>query len=381
MGKSLREIAESLKDSPKKVQLIYAFNGVGKTRLSREFKELIDPPSKKGNEEEEREIEILYYNAFTEDLFYWDNDLDKDKERKLIIRSNNFTQWILEEEGKSGDVIKNFQSYTNDKITPIFAPDYLSVSFSFAGGNEESINNIKISKGEESNFIWCVFYSLLSQVIEVLNNTEDRPMDKFDNLKYIFIDDPVTSLDDNHLIQLAVDLAEKIKKAPTSLKFVITTHNALFYNVLYNELGIEYIPSNSKKIPHSFLLDKNDDGSFDLEPMNGDSNPNFSYHLHIKNIIEKAVNNNQVEKYHFVLLRNLYEKTASFLGYESWKGLLPGDQNAYYYRIIQYSSHSTLSGEEASVLPEPLKKTVGLLLNHLITEYNYWTDEASNEKK
>ena len=41
MGQSLTEIAQTLRDTDKKVQLIYAFNGVGKTRLSREFKELI----------------------------------------------------------------------------------------------------------------------------------------------------------------------------------------------------------------------------------------------------------------------------------------------------------------------------------------------------
>ena len=43
MSKTLTEIAQQLKDAKKKVQLIYAFNGVGKTRLSREFKQLIAP--------------------------------------------------------------------------------------------------------------------------------------------------------------------------------------------------------------------------------------------------------------------------------------------------------------------------------------------------
>lgn len=38
MGNSLTEIAQQLKNNNKKVQLIYAFNGTGKTRLSREFK-------------------------------------------------------------------------------------------------------------------------------------------------------------------------------------------------------------------------------------------------------------------------------------------------------------------------------------------------------
>ena len=80
MSKTLAEIAQQLKDANKKVQLIYAFNGMGKTRLSREFKQLIAPRAD-GNEVDEPELardKILYYNAFTEDLFYWDNDLEQD---------------------------------------------------------------------------------------------------------------------------------------------------------------------------------------------------------------------------------------------------------------------------------------------------------------
>ena len=38
MGQSLEELAKQLRDANKKVQLIYAFNGTGKTRLSRAMK-------------------------------------------------------------------------------------------------------------------------------------------------------------------------------------------------------------------------------------------------------------------------------------------------------------------------------------------------------
>lgn len=41
MGKMLEDIAQKLKDSNKKAQLIYAFNGTGKTRLSQKFKKLV----------------------------------------------------------------------------------------------------------------------------------------------------------------------------------------------------------------------------------------------------------------------------------------------------------------------------------------------------
>ena len=52
--------------------LLYAYNGTGKTRLSMAFKDA----GKRGDERD-----TLYFNAFTEDLFTWDNDLDGDSER------------------------------------------------------------------------------------------------------------------------------------------------------------------------------------------------------------------------------------------------------------------------------------------------------------
>ena len=113
-----------------------------------------------------------------------------------------------------------------------------------------------------------LFYALLEQVVSVLNVVEesDRETNQFDNLNYIFIDDPVTSLDDNHLIQMAVDLAEVIRKSESELKFIITTHNPIFYNVLYNEI-------NTKKC---YMLKYLEDGLFDLSERPGGSNTNFS---------------------------------------------------------------------------------------------------------
>lgn len=124
MSQTLTEIAQQLKDTNKKVQLIYAFNGSGKTRLSRAFKELIAPKNdgdQVSDEVEQPELsrnKILYYNAFTEDLFYWDNDLESNAEPKLKIQPNSFTDWILKEQGQDQNIITNFQRYANDKLTP-----------------------------------------------------------------------------------------------------------------------------------------------------------------------------------------------------------------------------------------------------------------------
>ncbi|OTG89068.1 AAA family ATPase [Acinetobacter sp. ANC 3813] len=355
---------DELKPVPK-VQLIYAFNGTGKTRLSREFNKLI--VGNEGEGKSHAREKILYYNAFTEDLFYWNNDSEGNFEPKLKIQPNTYTDWLLtllKDLGQDGNIVKYFQHYTNDKLTPSFSADLTEVTFTFERGDDENSETLKISKGEESNFIWSVFYTLLDQVITILNVADptDRETNQFDELEYVFIDDPVSSLDENHLIELAVNLANLIKSSQSDLKFVITTHSPLFYNVLYNEL----------KNKSCYLLEKFEDGSYALAEKHGDSNKSFSYHLYLKETIEKAITEKTVQKYHFTLLRNLYEKTASFLGYPKWSELLPGDKEAYFNRIIQFTSHSTLSDMAVSEPSDPEKQTVELLLNHLVSNYGYW---------
>ena len=370
MGQSLAQIAQQLKAAHKKFQLIYAFNGSGKTRLSREFKQLIAPKTDGDEEAEETELartKILYYNAFTEDLFYWDNDLARDAEPKLKIQPNSFTPWVLQDQGQDQNIITHFQRYTDEKLTPRFSPDFSEVTFSFERGNAEQTANIKISKGEESNFIWSIFYSLLVQVIDVLNVAEpsERETDQFNQLEYVFVDDLVSSLDENHLIQLAVDLAQLVKSSRSELKFIITTHNPLFYNVLHNE----FKDAKFKK----YLLQKHDNGEFDLVPQSNDSP--FSYHLFLKAELEKAIETGQLHKYHFNFLRNILEKTATFLGHENWGNLLPpagdGRLNPYETRVINISSHSKHAGEEVTELTEDDKRVLGYLVRQINEMYRF----------
>ena len=176
MGKTLTEIAKQLQSTNKKVQLIYAFNGTGKTRLSRAFKQEIDPKQQGDDASSElADKKIIYYSAFTEDLFYWDNDLGQDAEPVLKIQPNAFTKWVLEEQGQDQSITSTFQRYTSDKLTPHFSADFSSVSFSFERGNQQPAPHIKISKGEESNFIWSVFNALLEQVIAGMQRRLSKP--------------------------------------------------------------------------------------------------------------------------------------------------------------------------------------------------------------
>lgn len=437
MSKKLKDIAQQLKDANKKVQLIYAFNGSGKTRLSREFKKPISPrnDTKEGGADDESELsrnKILYYNAFTEDLFYWDNDLEADTEPKLKIQPNTFTDWLIEllkDLGEDGNIITNFQRYANDKVTPSFneaykcksknhngeeveisVPAFSEIIFQIAAKPSALTNNasvdsedgeakvegkyerIKISKGEESNFVWSIFYTLLEQVVSTLNETDftNRLTDKFDGLEYVFIDDPVSSLDDSHLIELAVDLATLIKNSAyiegNGLRFIITTHSPLFYNVLHNELNNDlknpvqdgapvwlYKRNQSEK----YRLDKKADGTYELATSN--DHP-FSYHLFLLSELHKAIKEGQVKKYHFSFLRNILEKTSTFLGHKRWENLLEktgdGNPNPFANRIVNLSSHSAHAGEEVTEVEDKDKEKLNELVKYLTETYGFSKQEA-----
>lgn len=333
--KTLEELAANLISKKSKSSLLYAFNGSGKTRLSMAVKEKLDGDELDQLQNKEiDEKKIFYFNAFTEDLFSWDNDLQNDWDRKLNINlESTFLKYILEDQGKENEIIDLFQYYLgifsegNDLrskqqiISPNFQDNFRTVKFSKTytakngNGEEERIteDKIKISKGEESSFIWSIFYTFLNEVI--LTKNEDQ--ESFPNLKYIFIDDPVSSLDDRKIIEMAVDLANLIKKSKfekatgtvhesSGLKFIITTHHPLFFNVLFNELKSD---SCSRFVLEHKLHLTTGDESYHLKET---SDSPFAYHLKVIDIIDEAIKENQLEKYHYNLLRSLFEKLLLF---------------------------------------------------------------------
>lgn len=86
---TVTEIAEQIKNVDEYIVCIYAFNATGKTRLSVAYKD-ITKAENNGNHTG------VYYNAYSEDLFDWDND----ENIKLNIKFsslNNFYNLLTEE--------------------------------------------------------------------------------------------------------------------------------------------------------------------------------------------------------------------------------------------------------------------------------------------
>ena len=395
---TLEDVAEELISSDKKVHLIYAFNATGKTRLSTILKDKLNISE---NNEESKVKKILYFNAFTEDLFTWENDLENDEDRYLKYDKRTYFGNFLENQQQFNQVILTFQKFVGDLIVPIFedieeqAVDDFGIPIVDIIGeqriprlesNFKSIRftvddeTIKISRGEERIFVWSIFLTLLELIIEELSDS-DIDSD-FQDFKYIYIDDPISSLDDNNTIDSAIFLKEIIAKSKrTDLKFIISSHQPLFYNVLYNEIRFDRKIPNKKK---SFYVmkkevDKEDKVGYILTDIERDSP--FGYHLRVREELRRAVDSGRVEKFHYALLRNLLEKTATFLGYSRWEEVLLGLEVAgdeitpenieLYSQRIDLFTHNRQSDLEFRELQEREKNTLIELFNSFEKNYKF----------
>ena len=393
---TLEDVADELISSTKKVHLIYAFNATGKTRLSTILKDKLNVSE---NDEESEIKKILYFNAFTEDLFTWENDLENDVDRYLKYDKRTFFGKLLEDQQQFEQVIINFQKYVHNLTVPSFG-DIESQAIDSSGlpifdkigdqriprllSNFKEIrftldgNTVKISRGEERIFVWSIFITLLELIIEELSDSEIDS--DFQNIKYIYIDDPISSLDDNNIIDSAIFLKDVIAKSEnTDLKFILSTHQPLFYNVLYNEIRFEKRIKRTCFYVMKKEIDNNGEVKYILTDVEKDSP--FGYHLKVREELRRAVDSGRVEKFHYALFRNLLEKTATFLGYGRWEEVLLGlevvgeeitkENIEPYAQRIDLFTHNRQSDLEFRYLQEREKNTLIELFNSFEINYKF----------
>ncbi len=327
----LRQLLDS-----KKFVLLYAHNGTGKTRLSGAFKDLGKEITVDG---ETTKRDTLYFNAYTEDLFYWHNDLEGDSERYLMLHPTSFFFAALEGLEMDNRIRPFLRRYADFdfKLTkvPLMGADGESIGEQFvarffrdahsASGNT-TVENIKISRGEENIFMWCFFLAVLRIVID------DDEKNPYEGIKYIYIDDPVSSLDEENATKVAHDLTDLLSGIGDDLRVVISTHHTLFYNVVANQLR--------KKAWKLFLTRGGDPESYSL--VSWESVPPF-YHLSTLVELCKARDCGELSPHHFNMLRRVLEQTAAFFGYDSWVDCLKTkkgeSEKAYRKRMLDLKSH------------------------------------------
>ena len=369
--KDLEEVSDEIISSDKKVTILYAFNATGKTRLSMTFKKKLNPATNSLEDVGLSNKRVLYFNAFTEDLFTWENDLDHDENRYLMYHINTAFGKYIEDQSVDQLINDKFRSFVNDNIFVKFErvenTDQMSVKF------QRDDELIKISRGEERLFTWCVFMIIAENIVSDLK--EDKNNTDINSLDYIYIDDPVSSLDDNHCISAALDLAKLIKdsdlKTPEekingkSIKFVISTHHALFFEVLSNSIKNKFKKANNID-PKMIKVFEENIGNRQGYVLKGTNNSPFSYHLYIFKKLKKA-KYADLSKYHFNLMRNLLEKTALFLGYSDYEALIPqdSDKRSEFLKLLNEYSHGTHPDAESNMLTRKEK----LLLKSKFKEF------------
>ncbi len=345
---TLEDVAAKLRESTKKVQILFAHNGTGKTRLSRFFKEA-------GQNGEQSDT--LYFNAFTEDLFHWDNDLENDTTRVLELKESKFFKVF---DGEGYDIQSLVRGFLNRYADFMFDIDTSTRKVSFSrevlnGDSTETIENIKVSRGEENIFIWSFFLAVVQLAID---NHED-----YDWVKYIYIDDPISSLDDNNVITVASHLAKLIKDS-NGKQFIISTHHGLFYNVLFNEL---------KKAEKYLLTKDKRNNKYKLETLKNDTP--FYQHIAILKDLYEIAQNGTIYTYHFNLLRNILEKTAAFHGFDKFSDCIKIEEDdtdrIIHARRINILSHGNYSIFEPVEMQEENKEHFKKILENFISEYKF----------
>lgn len=350
----LPELANHLRTElqSKKFVLLYAYNGTGKTRLSGAFKDL----GKNGDQRD-----TLYFNAFTEDLFSWDNDLQNDRERVLKInKGSRFFAGLdeLEMDNRIRPLLNRYADFEFEIDTDEWEVSFArEIRLKKSDGTFETMReeDIKVSRGEENIFIWCFFIAIVQLVLD--------GAEAYKWVKYIYVDDPISSLDDNNAVMVAHHLAQMLAGSHERLGIVVSTHHVLFFNVLCNEL---------KKSRKYFLTREMQSGSFLVSET--DSTP-FLYHLASLVELHQAERSGTVYTHHFNMMRRVMEQTACFFGYGKWEDCImpePDDANqSLYKRVIDLMSHGDYSLYEPREMMPENKEHFGRVLRQFIRNHPF----------
>lgn len=334
--------------------LLFAYNGTGKTRLSMAFKD-------KGKRGESRDT--LYFNAFTEDLFTWNNDLIGDSDRKLHLNQDSRFFAGFKELALEVKIFSHLTKYADFD----FKIDYENFEIRFSRSeiyyerNEpknKKVENIKISRGEENLFIWCTFLAICELVIDKEEGSQ------YDGVKFIYIDDPISSIDDNNVIALASDLGKILRRAKDKIKIAISTHHGLFFNIMSNEI---------KKYSHRayFLYRNNQTNLYQLQTT-GDTP--FFYHVAMLKELKDSSEAipPKIYTYHFNVLRSIMEKTAAFFGAEDFSACLTGlTDKEMFSRALNLLSHGQYSIYEPKLMLPDTQRIFRDMLAAFLQKYPF----------
>lgn len=360
----MNTIAQQLLELDKHIVLVYAFNGTGKTRLSVAYKDV----TKQANGNKHAGV---YYNAYSEDLFVWENDEEHHGANiKLEIKSsslNQYHQYITEEklDEHLKDYKPRFDYRFHNYVDASDGIEYIQfyVKKDQPENQEEDVHKddtpIKLSRGEQQFFIWCFFLTLFD--IEEFTGQDKQS-------HHFFIDDPVSSFDDHNIFITVASLMNLIEKHYANRKIVITTHHIGLFAILYNWLSKSEKSGSYKKQLKTYILKRYGD----TVTLQSDDKEVLLYHLELLQIIKNAINEDKLYAYHFTLLRQVLENISSFLGAGAFSyaleqiGIDKNDAN-----IVNALSHKNIFRYESVELVPDNKERLIYIFEALMKKYKF----------
>ncbi|WP_277638498.1 AAA family ATPase [Bacteroides graminisolvens] len=373
----MKDVAQEIKNAKETIVLIYAFNATGKTRLSVAYKDI----TKKANGNKHAGV---YYNAFSEDLFVWDNDEENDnKNVNLTIQKSSLNPYhSLLTEDAVREKLQSYKPKYNFRFTNASAEDpeegIGNIEF-FLVKDTKKETPIKISRGEERIFIWCFFLAMFE--VEGWADVQDQ---------HFFIDDPVSSLDDHNIFITAHLLLKFMEKHCDKRKIIITTHHMGIFSILQDWLkkgenaskfkikssketrrGADIIKEAIEEPRYLIRLLEIKDGKYKLV---GKSKGLHQYHLLLLQILNEAKVNDNINTYHLALLRQVLESIASFLGEGRFGYVLEkldfADANTR-SDIINALSHEKIYTNKLEILNPDDKKLLIETFDKLMTQFPF----------
>ena len=228
---------------------------------------------------------------------------------------------------------------------------------------EQTNENIKISRGEETLFMWCFFLAICQLAID-----KDPA---YDWVKFVYIDDPISSLDENNAIAIACDLVNLLSTEGNEIKTVISTHHSLFFNVLFNEVKTKGI-KNKRYYLHFKRTD-------DYSLQDTDDSP-FFHHIGTISELNKVVESKKIYTYHFNALRTILEKTSSFFGYNEIGKCIHGiDDAVLFERALNLFSHGKYSIYDPIEMGDDNKELFERIFREFIIKYKFEFPKIFNE--
>ena len=143
---------------------------------------------------------------------------------------------------------------------------------------------------------------------------------------------------------------------------MLSTHHALFFNVVCNEL--------KKEAHKKYFLHRPDRGN--VYTLRATDDVPFFHHVAMLAEIQKAASDGKLYTYHFNMLRSIMEKMATFFGHDDFSSCIHGlDDEMLYSRALNLLSHGKYAIYQPMEMVDDTKKLFREILSAFLAKYQF----------